>query len=248
MVFKFIKKLFEPAKVDITDPEYQIKNLEVKYYDFSTSLDYEFINSLKRKKEIEYEKFIKSSNSKLLSDHYIVFDFETTGLDAEFEDIIEIGAIKFEYDNPIEVFKTYVKPTKKIRKKITDITGITNDDVANAPTIEDVLPHFIKFVSNYTLVAHNSKFDMSFLLDKLYKLGYSKPKNKVIDTLSLSKKYIKDIDDNKLKSYSLESLKEELGLWEIESHTALEDCKACALVFLECKKQIEYENAFLNNK
>ncbi len=244
MVFGFIKKLFEPAKVDVTEPEYQIKNLDVEYYDFSNSLDDDFIDSIKRTKEVEYEKFVKSSNSKLLSDHYIVFDFETTGLDAEFEDIIEIGAIKFEYDHPIQAFKTYIKPTKKIRKKITDITGITNDDVANAPTIEEIMPHFINFIGNYTLVAHNAKFDMSFLLDKLYKLGYSKPKNKVIDTLTLSRKYIKDIDDKKLKSYSLESLKEELGLWEIESHAALEDCKACALVLLECKKEIEYENIY----
>lgn len=244
MVFGFIKKLFEPAKVDATEPEYQIKNLDVEYYDFSNSLDDDFIDSIKRTKEVEYEKFVKSSNSKLLSDHYIVFDFETTGLDAEFEDIIEIGAIKFKYDHPIQAFKTYIKPTKKIRKKITDITGITNDDVANAPTIEEIMPHFINFIGNYTLVAHNAKFDMSFLLDKLYKLGYSKPKNKVVDTLTLSRKYIKDIDCKKLKSYSLESLKEELGLWEIESHAALEDCKACALVLLECKKEIEYESIY----
>ena len=106
------------------------------------------------------------------------------------------------------------------------------------------MPHFINFIGNYTLVAHNAKFDMSFLLDKLYKLGYSKPKNKVVDTLTLSRKYIKDFDCKKLKSYSLESLKEELGLWEIESHAALEDCKACALVLLECKKEIEYENIY----
>lgn len=244
MVFSFLKNLFKPNE-EIKE-EYnkinKIKTLsDVDKYDFTNTLDEKFIESLKRTKEIEYEKFIKSTNSRELVDHYVVFDLETTGLQADHEDIIEIGAIKFEYDEPIEYFNTYIKPTKKIRKKITTITGISNDDVINAPTIDMIIPHFLKFIDKHPLVAHNAKFDMSFLLENLYKLGYSKPKNKVIDTLQLSRKYIRDLDDKKLKSYSLESLKDNLCCWDIDSHSALEDCKMCSIVLLECKKEIEYE-------
>ncbi|HEK9049213.1 TPA: 3'-5' exonuclease [Clostridioides difficile] len=232
-VKRFLKTLKEPVLT-----EFDI----AKQYDFSKKLSDDIISSFKSKKEIEYEKFIKFTNSKSkVLEHYVVFDLETTGLDASKEDIIEIAAIKFERDVPSEIFSTFVKPSKSIRKKITDITGITDEDVVNAPKIEEVLPHFLNFISDYTLIAHNAIFDMEFILDKLYKNGYKKITNKVIDTLALSRKYIRTYEGKKLKSYSLPSLHEELGL-NYSSHRALEDCKSCSSVYKTCKSEMKFKD------
>lgn len=236
-MFKSIKNFFKALTEPVPD---EFDN--VKRYDFTQQIIDDKVDSMKRTKEIEYEKFIKFTSSRdKLVEHYVVFDLETTGLSASKEDIIEIGAIKFDRDEPIEVFNTLVRPNKSIRKKITDLTGITAEDVASAPTIEDILPHFLNFIEDYTLIAHNATFDMEFISDKLYKNNYKKIPNKVIDTLPLSRKYIRDVNLKKLKSYSLESLCEELDIW-YESHRAIGDCRSCADVYKECKKEINYES------
>lgn len=119
------------------------------------------------------------------------------------------------------------------------MTGITKEDVKDAPSIEDVMPHFLNFIENYTLIAHNAKFDMEFIQDKLYKLGYKRISNKSIDTLLLSRQHIRDLDNRRLKSYSLESLKDELDLWYGSQYKAIGDCRVCQGVYIECKKSIE---------
>jgi DNA polymerase-3 subunit epsilon/DNA polymerase-3 subunit alpha (Gram-positive type) len=196
----------------------------------------DFITPLLRpeNKELDYWRFIKHSGTTTIPENYVVFDLETTGLEAQHEEIIEIAAIKFEYDIPIEYFHTYVKPTKKIREKITNLTGITNEDVANAPSIDYVLPNFLEFIGRYTLVAHNAKFDMSFILDNMFDLGYKKLGNKALDTLSLARKYIKDVPN-----YKLETLKEELCFFDLSSHDALSDAKMTFFVLKECKEKVE---------
>ncbi|MFI3211180.1 MAG: 3'-5' exonuclease [Peptostreptococcaceae bacterium] len=207
----------------------------VKEYDFNIELDEVFMKKIQQTKEVEYEKFIKHFFLKdKYTGNFIVFDLETTGLGPKSSEIIEIGAIKFIANVPVESFHTFVKPSKKITQEITAINGITNYDVDDAPNIVEVLPHFIKFIQKYTLIAHNVPFDMKFIQHNLYVNGFKKITNRVIDTLALSRKYIRDIDDKKLSSYSLESLQEELCLY-YDSHRALEDCKACASVYLECK-------------
>lgn len=211
----------------------------------------EFINSLKRKpdKEVDYWSFIKRRGTTSLPESYIIFDLETTGLEPHAEGITEIAAIKFDHDEPIEYFHTYVNPEKRISVKIEDLTGITNDMVADAPTIDYVLPNFLKFIDKYTLVAHNASFDMSFLLDKMYNAGYKKLGNKSIDTLALARKYIKDEDTGKrLPSYKLEDLKYELCIpWKSvdkKSHNALYDVKVTYFLYKKCLEEKEYNERF----
>lgn len=203
----------------------------------------EFLKSLARKpdKEVDYWKFIKHSGTTKDPECYIVFDLETTGLEAHKEAITEIAAIKFDYDEPVEYFHTYVNPKKKIREKITDLTGITNEMVASAPPIEYVLPNFLKFIDKYTLISHNVSFDMSFILDPMYNLGYKKPGNKAIDTLALARRFMKDEDTGKrLSSYKLEDLKYQLGLpldvYDIKSHNALYDTKVAYFLYKNCRE------------
>ena len=93
-----------------------------------------------------------------------VFDLETTGLSPDYGDrIIEIGAVKLSGNRLCGIFQTLVNPERGISDKIVSITGISNEMVAGKPTIDSVLPCFLEFVQNDTLVAHNAKFDLSFL-------------------------------------------------------------------------------------
>ncbi|MED3778025.1 3'-5' exonuclease [Geobacillus stearothermophilus] len=166
-------------------------------------------------------------------DDYVVLDFETTGLNAEKDAIIQIGAIRFRNHEPIEHFISFVNPKRPIPSKITDITGITDKDVKDAPTIEEIFPDFIQFLKDDVLIAHNAPFDMKFLLSNARRLGIEKPNNPVIDTLTLARKYIPETPN-----HQLETLKQWLQL-EVSSHHALDDCLTCAAVYRTCQKRRE---------
>lgn len=213
-------------------------------YNFNKKLDEQFLKKIKRTKEIEYESFVKYPNTNKRPSSFIALDFETTGLDPVNDEIVEIGAIKFELNEPVEIFKTYVKPNKKLSKKLTKLSGITNEMLEDAPSIEEVLPNLIEFIGDEYLVAHNAPFDMGFLLNTLYKYNYKKPKNKAIDTLKLARSKVRAYDvleekPKKLKSYSLKNLKELLLLDELDSHEAIADCKVCAYLYMKINETYE---------
>ena len=215
---------------------------DLKKYDINKELDDTFLNKIKRVKEVEYEKFVKPSGTTDRPMDFVVFDLETTGLSATSSEIIEIGAVRFNTNKPVEVFHTFIKPKKKISAKITSINGISNEMVKNCPTIEEVMPRFIDFIGDDVLVAHNSDFDMKFILNQLYSQGYKKIKNKAIDTLKLSRQKVREYDiltdrNKKLDSYKLENLKYAFGLWDVGSHNAIDDCKVCAYVYLKVKNE-----------
>lgn len=232
---------YNPYDLDSTVYENIFNNLP--NYDINQSLDNNYIESLKAKKELDYEKYMKCSITTSRPENFVVLDFETTGLKAEKNYIIQIGAIKYNSYKPIESFSSYVNPNKKITPKITSITGITNNDVKDAPSIDKIIPHLLNFIDDYTIVAHNAPFDMSFLYYTLFKYGYKKPKNKVIDTLRMARKEIKEYDyiddkERKLDSYKLEVLKDKLSLYDIGSHDALEDCKVCGYVYIKIETKL----------
>lgn len=174
-------------------------------------------------------KYIRSQ--KLVSD-YVVIDFETTGLRPVEEEIIQIGAVKYNNHIKIDQFYTFVKPTKKISNRITQITGITNNDLKFALPIDNVIDDLIDFIGDNTLIAHNASFDMGFLY-ALENKGFTIPPYKVLDTLSLSRKTISESENHKLVT-----LAKHLGI-KHNAHDALGDCLATAEVYQHCfNKQI----------
>ncbi|URZ07485.1 exonuclease domain-containing protein [Clostridium felsineum] len=185
--------------------------------------------------EIEpYNKYMTYNKSSKYPDDFIVFDFETTGLDTNTDKIIEIGAIKYRGNKKADEFITYVNPERPIPRNIVTLTGIRDSNVKNAPTITSVLSKFIDFIGEDVLIAHNAKFDMRFLLNNAYNLGLKKPKNEVIDTLNLSRKYMKNENGVRPENYKLITLKEFLGI-KIGSHNSADDCIVCAEVYKKCK-------------
>lgn len=122
---------------------------------------------------------------------YVVLDFETTGLDANTDRIIEIGAVKVKNGLPSDKFTTLVDPEQTIPPYISTKIHITNIMVYGKPKIETALPRFMDFAGELPIVAHNAPFDMSFLLANARRLGIE-VNNGVIDTLALSRRYNKE--------------------------------------------------------
>ena len=98
-----------------------------------------------------------------MAKHFIIVDLETTWLSPSKHAITEIAAVRFDGENIIGEFQTLVNPERHISPFITKLTGISNDMIANAPTICEVLPDFISFVGDDIFVAHNARFDHGFL-------------------------------------------------------------------------------------
>ncbi|WP_305926530.1 3'-5' exonuclease [Bacillus mycoides] len=159
---------------------------------------------------------------------YVVIDFETTGFNPYNDKIIQVAAVKYHNHELVDQFVSYVNPERSIPDRITSLTGITNYCVSDAPTIEEVLPLFLAFLHTNVIVAHNASFDMRFLKSNVNMLGLPEPKNNVIDTVFLAKKYMKHAPNHKL-----ETLKRMLGI-RLSSHNAFDDCITCAAVYQKC--------------
>ncbi|HSQ33855.1 MAG TPA: PolC-type DNA polymerase III, partial [Peptostreptococcaceae bacterium] len=170
---------------------------------------------------------IKNANDLPLSQTFIVFDIETTGFSNKNDRITEIGAVKIENFKVVDRFSELINPEIDIPYKIQELTGITNDLVKDKPNIEEVLPKFMEFVGDYTLVAHNSDFDTGFIREKCSQIGIEY-KNEAIDTLSLARILLP-----KLKRYRLNNIAKELGIPLLNHHRAVDDAEATAQMFVK---------------
>ena len=163
-----------------------------------------------------------------LDDTFVVFDIETTGLSKETESITEIGAVKVVDGKIIDRFSTFVNPERPIPAEITKLTGITNEMVADAPVITEILPKFLEFCQDAVLVAYNANFDTGFIrLNAERKCGIE-VKNTVLDTLELSRSLLPE-----LKKHKLDIVCEQLGVSLEGHHRAVNDAEATAEVFLK---------------
>ncbi|MBU3214089.1 PolC-type DNA polymerase III [Clostridium estertheticum] len=169
-----------------------------------------------------------NNKGETLDDRFVVFDLETTGLSSENDKIIEIGALKIENGKIVDRFSEFVNPGIDIPYKIIELTGITNDNVSDAASIEEVLPKFLEFTKDSVLVAHNSDFDASFIKKNSQRLGL-KFENAIMDTIPLAKYLLKD-----LKTFKLNTVAKYLGITLENHHRAVDDAKATADILLHC--------------
>ncbi len=155
----------------------------------------------------------------------VAFDIETTGLDKNTDAIIEIGAVKIKNGEIIEKFDTFVNPERYISYDITKLTGISNEDVEGAPTIDKALVDFKNFIGDSLLIAHNASFDMGFIRTNAVRLGL-RIGNRSIDTLLLSRAMLPD-----LKKHTLDVVAAHLKINEVAHHRADDDAYVCGLIF-----------------
>lgn len=161
---------------------------------------------------------------------FVAFDFETTGFYPPCK-IIEIGAVKFIRGNKAATFQSFINPMSKLPQNIIELTGIDDAMLSGADTFDIVLPRFLNFIGDYSLVAHNAPFDMKFLTHYSGILGYP-VNNRIIDTLKLSKACYPTLPCHKL-GY----LADYLGVSQDTEHRALDDAMAAALIYLDCIKK-----------
>ncbi|KLO21336.1 DNA polymerase III [Marinitoga sp. 1197] len=160
--------------------------------------------------------------------NFTVFDFETTGFDPNTEEIIEIGAVKIINGEISDIYHKLIKPSKNVPQKIQEITGITNEMLEDAPSIETVLPEFMNFISNTVLVAHNANFDYRFLRRWVKEVMNIDIKIPYIDTLAMARALL-----NLKGGHSLDKVVKALGLGNFDHHRAHEDAKVTAYAFLK---------------
>lgn len=163
-----------------------------------------------------------------LDDTYVVFDIETTGLSKEKEMITEIGAVKVADGKIIDRFSTFVNPQRPISAEITKLTGITDDMVKDAPTIENVLLEFLKFCEDTVLVAHNASFDTGFIRIAAERAGLGELHHTIVDTLELARALLPELNKHKL-----DIVCEHLGVTLNGHHRAVNDAEATAEVFIK---------------
>lgn len=178
-----------------------------------------------------------------LPDSFTIIDTETTGLDYEYCDLIEIAAIRVRNGIAVERFSSLVQPPLEeywddgsddpkyeyVGSYITELTGITNDMLADAPRPEDVIPQFISFISDDLLIGHNVNFDINFLYDASQKLNI-KLSNDFIDTMRIARKLLPD-----LKYHRLKDLVAHFKIKHDNAHRSLSDCEATLRCYVELK-------------
>jgi len=168
-------------------------------------------------------------------DEYVVFDIETTGLNNVNDKITEIGAVLIKNKKVVSKFNSLINPEMPIPDKIQKLTGITNEMVADAPKINEVLPEFLNFAGNRPLVAHNAMFDIGFIKYKASLLGIE-VNNPVIDTLQLSRNLLP------INKHRLNNLCDYFGIKLLNHHRASDDAEAAALILIELFKLLEDKN------
>lgn len=157
---------------------------------------------------------------------FVCFDIETTGLSPEQDKIIEIGALKVKEGKVIDKFSEFINPYIPLSKKITDLTGITDDMLAGAKSEEVAVGQFVEFAKDYVLMGHNIMFDYSFTKVAAKRMGLTFDKAG-IDTLAISKKLLND-----LPSKSLTNLCLHYGIENKRAHRAYEDARATTYLYV----------------
>lgn len=168
-----------------------------------------------------------------LPSSYVVIDFETTGFSAQEDEPIQVAALRYEEFVQTEKFVSYIRPSRPIPANIAKFTGITDADVADAPSLTDVFPALIQFLKSDTLVAHHATFDMQFLEVNMRKVGLPYYKYQFIDTVPLARRYIPT------QNHKLPTLKAFLNLQHIPSHEAESDCYVTSAVYEYCYQSIQ---------
>jgi DNA polymerase III epsilon subunit family exonuclease len=172
----------------------------------------------------------------LRRDSIVVFDFETTGLDARDDRIIEIGAVRLVNMEPVAEFSTLINPEMELPEIVRSITGITEKMLEGQPTIGEKFTEFLTFLEGSVLIAHNAEFDMGFLTAAAARLGYQ------IDwpclcTLKFARTLL-----NHLESKSLDALAAHYQLSFEARHRSIGDVKVTSSVL---KNMLDHEGKHL---
>ena len=176
----------------------------------------------------------KPTDRNLKDATYVVFDVETTGLSNQYDQIIELAAVKVKDGEIIDKFERFSNPHEKLSETIINLTHITDDMLVDAPEIEEVLTEFKEWVGDGIFVAHNASFDMGFIDTGYERLGFGPSTNGVIDTLELSRTI-----NTEYGKHGLNFLAKKYGVELTQHHRAIYDTEATAYIFIKMVQQMK---------
>lgn len=225
--YKELEKQNEMLKMKLNLKEDYIKKLEEK--EKTSSLDED---TPKNDDDLVFENYspkvetkeldLSYTKAKKLTPNFVVLDFETTGLDYKENEIIQFGVVEYKDGKVVDEYSKYFKPNKPVGKTVMRKTGITNDFLEDKPKIsKEHLEELKNLLEGKTIVAHNAPFDLKYLLKNLHDFDINHKKFRVFDTLTHSRRLIKETPNHKL-----ETLKNYFDLDDGLSHNALNDCRA----------------------
>lgn len=183
-------------------------------------------------------RFLQKGND-MIKD-YVCVDIETTGVNAKWDKIIEIGAVRVRNNQVVETFSELISPGVRLPSYITNLTGITDEMLAGRPEIDVVLPRFIAFAKDDILMGHNIMFDYGFLKQNALNLEMEFQKSG-IDTLKIARKTLPE-----LRSRGLEYLCAHFGIQEEHHHRAFNDASVTSKLYLILAEKFgdAYPNVF----
>ena len=180
---------------------------------------------------------VAGSQNESLDGTFICFDIETTGLSARKDKITEIGAVKVENGRVVDTFSTFANPEMPIPAKITQLTGITDAMVKDAPSQSEAVSAFLDFADGHILVAHNAPFDTSFIRVACENMGVEYNYTS-IDTVAICRSILSDI-----KNVKLDTVAKYLRLGNFNHHRATDDAEMLANIFIELCRRLKEEYA-----
>ena len=163
---------------------------------------------------------------------FVVLDFETTGLNPNMDEIIEIGAVRLEHGKEVGEFSQLIDPGRAIPEKVVELTGINSAMLAGQPTLAEVFPKFAEFLEGAVLVAHNASFDMAFLRRAFQRFGRELDAP-ILDTLALARNAYKE-----LRNHKLGTVCKHLDISLKNAHRAVHDARATGLVLLKTLERL----------
>ena len=175
----------------------------------------------------DLKEIVTGDKGQGLEDTYVVFDIETTGFSPVKNKIIEIGAVKVAGGQIVDSFSAFVNPQVPIPFRIEQLTGINDDMVVDARTIEEVLPEFLEFARGSIFVAHNANFDMSFIMENARQQQIPLDPT-YVDTVGIARVLL----PNQAK-HTLDAVAKTLGISLENHHRAVDDAQATAEIFVK---------------
>ncbi len=180
---------------------------------------------------------IELKNISIKEAEFAVLDFETTGTSAKHNRVIEVGIVRVKNLKIEDSFQTFINPGNRIPPFITSLTGITDDDVHDAPFFNEAASEMLEFIGDSVIVAHNLPFDLSFLKSELKRAELLPPGNHTLCTLKLARKMYPE-----LKSKSLGKLVTHFRIRHKNVHRALSDSTVTAKLLIKMLKQLEEDH------
>lgn len=225
-----------------TDAFHVYGDIKAKYKEKGEEFDFKIIYGVEAYLVDDLKDTVQNSKNQSLDDTYVIFDIETTGLNAKKNKIIEIGAVKVQNGAITDRFSTFVNPGEPIPYAIEKLTSINDSMVISAPSIEEVLKDFLDFAEDAVMVAHNAEFDTGFITENANQIGIETDFT-VVDTVALARMLLPEI-----KRYKLDNVAKALNIPLENHHRAVDDAECTAFIFLKLADMLKQQGIDTLNK